>query len=151
MKRDESWKFENQICFALYTASRLVIQGYGPRLESLGVSYLQYMTLLILWERDGLSVKQIAERMLLDSGTLTPMLKRMESKGLIRRIRDPEDERSVLISLTQKGQQMHGHGCTIAATVGSDLGLSQKKLKLFKDEFNELIGRLKKGIEQGDL
>ncbi|NDL67136.1 MarR family winged helix-turn-helix transcriptional regulator [Anaerotalea alkaliphila] len=99
-------KLENQICFPLYAASRKIIKLYTPLLEPLGITYTQYITLLALWERDGETVKALGERLFLDSGTLTPLLKKLESQGLVDRRRSHEDERQVFIHLTEKGKAL---------------------------------------------
>lgn len=99
-------KLENQICFPLYSVSRLVIQQYKPLLKELEVTYPQYLVLLVLWEKGEVPVKEIAEHLFLETNTLTPLLKRMESHGMVERNRSQIDERSVLISLTQKGKDL---------------------------------------------
>lgn len=107
MKKDFSQlKLENQICFPLYAASRIITQQYKPLLKILGVTYPQYLVLLVLWEKDKIPVKEISEKLLLETNTLTPLLKRMEVNGLIKRTRSKEDERIVIISLTQKGEHL---------------------------------------------
>jgi DNA-binding MarR family transcriptional regulator len=97
---------EQQLCFAVYSASHAFTRFYKPLLAQLGVTYPQYLALLTLWEDDGLSVTAIGDRLLLDSGTLTPVLKRLEAVGLVRRIRSKVDERQVLVHLTDHGQAM---------------------------------------------
>lgn len=104
--QDELLKLDNQLCFALYAYSREVIKKYKPLLDPLGLTYTQYITLLVLWETPSLSFKHLAQRLRLDSGTLTPLLKKMEIAGLLNRQRDAEDERSVIITLTPKGQAL---------------------------------------------
>lgn len=95
---------EDQLCFAVYSAAHAFTRFYKPLLDELGITYPQYLVLLVLWESDGLPVSRIGERLGLDSGTLTPLLKRMEAAGLVRRQRSAEDERQVLVSLTDAGQ-----------------------------------------------
>ncbi|WP_061809741.1 MarR family winged helix-turn-helix transcriptional regulator [Rossellomorea vietnamensis] len=97
---------ENQICFKIYTAEREITKLYRSLLEEIGVTYPQYLALLVLWEEKTISVKELGRKLFLDSGTLTPMLKRMEANGLVERKRSSEDERSVIISLTDKGLKM---------------------------------------------
>ena len=96
-------KLENQICFPLYAASRLVTREYQPHLDKLGITYPQYLVLMVLWENNGLTVNDISEKLILNTNTLTPLLKRMEKQQLLSRRRDVADERKVLISLTEKG------------------------------------------------
>lgn len=97
---------ENQLCFPLYAASRLTTKMYAPLLRELDLTYPQYLVLLALWQNDSQSVSQIGERLFLESNTLTPLLKRLEAKNLITRIRSPRDERSVTIHLTPQGQEL---------------------------------------------
>lgn len=97
---------EQQLCFALYHASRAMIRAYGPLLEPLGLTYPQYLVMLVLWQEKTLSVKELGQRLALDSGTLTPLLKRLEQAGLVSRRRDSEDERVVRIELTPEGQKL---------------------------------------------
>jgi DNA-binding MarR family transcriptional regulator len=101
---DELLRLDNQFCFALYSASLAMTKTYKPFLENLNLTYPQYLVMLILWEQDNVLVKEIGERLFLDSGTLTPLLKRLEAAGLIERTRDPEDERQVRITLTRSGR-----------------------------------------------
>lgn len=97
---------DNQLCFALYAASLAMTKLYKPLLAELGLTYPQYLAMLVLWERDGLMVSELGERLALDSGTLTPLLKRLETNGLVARIRDVEDERRVHITLTAAGRKL---------------------------------------------
>lgn len=97
---------ENQICFSLYVCSKEVIRSYEPLLKPLGLTYTAYITLLALWEKDNVSVKELGEKLFLDSGTLTPLLKKMEQQNLVVKTRSKEDERTVLISLTEEGKAL---------------------------------------------
>lgn len=111
---------DNQLCFALYSASLAMTKLYKPLLDELGLTYPQYLALLVLWEEDGIAVSALGERLSLDSGTLTPLLKRMESAGLVSRLRDATDERRVLIRLTAAGRQLKTRaeripGCVLQA------------------------------------
>ena len=103
---DELLKLDNQLCFALYVASKEIIRMYKPLLDPLGLTYTGYIVMLVLWERDTLTIKELGERLSLDTGTLTPLLKKMESDGLLKRRRDPHDERQVRLYLTAKGRQL---------------------------------------------
>ncbi len=112
---------DHQLCFELYSASLAMTKLYKPLLEELGLTYPQYLAMLALWERDGVSVSALGERLFLDSGTLTPLLKRLEVAGLIARVRAVEDERRVHISLTAEGRKLKTHaaripGCVLAAS-----------------------------------
>ncbi|MDP2065925.1 MAG: MarR family transcriptional regulator [Burkholderiaceae bacterium] len=117
----EALLLDNQLCFALYSASLAMTKLYKPLLAELGLTYPQYLALLVLWERDGLMVSELGERLSLDSGTLTPLLKRLEALSLVTRLRDVTDERRVHIALTAAGRQLKTRaatvpGCILAAT-----------------------------------
>lgn len=132
-------KLENQLCFLLYASSREMTKQYKPLLEKLNVTYPQYLVLLLLWEHETLTVKKMGELLYLDSGTLTPMLKRMEQQGLITRKRSEEDERSVLISLTEDGELLKEKAADIPGTI---LGLSNQSgedLKQLKSALYTLL------------
>jgi DNA-binding MarR family transcriptional regulator len=117
---DQALLLDNQLCFALYSASLAMTKLYKPLLDELGLTYPQYIALLALWERDGVMVSELGERLSLDSGTLTPLLKRLEGAGLVARIRDVDDERRVRINLTGAGRRLKARaekipGCILAA------------------------------------
>lgn len=103
---DEALRLDNQLCFPLYACSREIVKKYKPHLDALGLTYTQYIAMMVLWEEKSVSVKALGEKLHLDSGTLTPMLKKMEAQHLILRSRDARDERSVIIRLTDKGQSL---------------------------------------------
>src|ERR1700751_5827437 len=103
---DALLRLDNQICFAIYSTAHAFNRVYKPLLDRLGLTYPQYLVMLVLWEKDGVSVKDIGERLFLDSGTLTPLLKRLEAAQLIKRTRSKEDERQVLIALTAQGKAL---------------------------------------------
>ncbi|ONH24436.1 MarR family winged helix-turn-helix transcriptional regulator [Pseudofrankia asymbiotica] len=133
----------NQLCFALYSASRASIRGYGPLLAELGLTYPQYLTMLVLWEAtEPLTVGDIGARLHLDSGTLTPLLKRLEDVGLADRARDPEDERRVLITLTETGQAMRAKAAGIPERVfplyGIDVASAQRLIRDLTEITNSL-------------
>lgn len=115
----------NQLCFALYRASRAAVRAYGPVLGELGITYPQYLVLLVLWEADEpMSVGAIGEHLHLDSGTLTPLLKRLQDQGLVTRERDPDDERRVLVAPTAAGRAMRKRAATIPAEVSQQYGVA---------------------------
>jgi len=116
---DAALLLDNQLCFALYSTSLAMTKLYKPLLEELGLTYPQYLVMLVLWERDGLMVSELGERLFLDSGTLTPLLKRLEAAGLIARIRAVEDERRVHITLTAAGRKLKAQARKIPACVRS--------------------------------
>jgi DNA-binding MarR family transcriptional regulator len=118
---DAMLQLDNQLCFALYSTSLAMTRLYKPMLEEMGLTYPQYLALLVLWEQDGLTVSELGERLYLDSGTLTPLLKRMETAGLVSRIRAVQDERRVHITLTAAGRKLKAKaakipGCILSAT-----------------------------------
>ena len=118
---NQSLRLDNQLCFALYSTSLAMTKLYKPLLDELGLTYPQYLALLVLWEQDGVTVSELGERLYLDSGTLTPLLKRLEAAGLLSRLRDMADERCVLIRLTDAGRKLKGRakripGCLLQAT-----------------------------------
>ena len=112
---DPTLLLDNQLCFALYSASLAMTKLYKPLLEQLGLTYPQYLVMLVLWESAGLTVSEIGKRLHLDSGTLTPLLKRLESSGLIARLRDTADERQVRIHLTAAGRAAKSQAATVRA------------------------------------
>ena len=118
---DQALRLDNQLCFALYSASLAMTKLYKPLLDKLGLTYPQYLALLVLWEQDGVGVSELGHRLNLDSGTLTPLLKRLETAGLLSRLRDTEDERRVRVVLTAEGralktQALRVPGCILQAT-----------------------------------
>lgn len=113
--RYDALKIENQLCFPLYAASREIIKQYKPCLDELDLTYTQYITMLVLWEYGEMSVKDLGQRLLLDSGTLTPLLKKLEAKGLLTRRRCANDERCLLVKLTDAGNAMRDRAVGIPA------------------------------------
>ena len=118
---NEALLLDNQLCFALYSASLAMTRLYKPLLDELGLTYPQYLAMLVLWEQDGVMVSELGDRLSLDSGTLTPLLKRLEVAGLVARIRDVQDERRVHVSLTAAGRKLKARaaripGCVLSAT-----------------------------------
>lgn len=118
---DQALQLDHQLCFALYSASLAMTKLYKPMLDEMGLTYPQYLAMLVLWEHDGVAVSELGERLHLDSGTLTPLLKRLESAELVTRLRDVQDERRVLIRLTAAGRKLKARaaripGCVLQAT-----------------------------------
>ena len=116
-KTDAMLQLDNQLCFALYSTSLAMTKLYKPLLDELGLTYPQYLAMLVLWEQDGLMVSELGERLYLDSGTLTPLLKRLESSGLISRIRAVEDERRVHVTLTAAGRKLKAKAAKIPGCI----------------------------------
>ncbi|MED4008341.1 MarR family transcriptional regulator [Priestia aryabhattai] len=135
-------QLENQLCFSIYATSREITKVYKPLLDKLGVTYPQYLALLVLWEHETLSVKKMGKLLYLDSGTLTPMLKRMQDQELVIRERSHEDERVVFISLTEKGKKLRDKACHIPEEVFSMTNKSQGELEKLKETLQELLQSL---------
>jgi DNA-binding MarR family transcriptional regulator len=139
MKKTEVLKLENQICFRLYTASRFMTQLYSPILEDLDLTYPQYLVMLVLWEHTELSVKDIGSLLYLDSGTLTPLLKKLESKNLVKRIRSKDDERIVNISITTKAQDLYEKAKSVPEKIMCKSGMEIDKIIELKGILDVLI------------
>ena len=136
---DEALRLDNQLCFPLYAASRRIISAYTPFLKPLGLTYTQYIVFLVLWEKDGVTVGEIGERLHLDNGTLTPLLKKMEKAGYVSRERSSKDERVVLITLTKEGKAMKKKVREIPFQVGSCLCIDPKDAKQLKEMLDKLL------------
>ena len=117
----EEFKLENQLCFRLYTASRLITQAYHPLLSAHRITYPQYLVLLVLWEKDAQPVNDIAKRLFLETNTVTPLLQRMEKEGIISRSRGREDARQIIVSLTPKGEQLQTDLSDVPFEVGKSV------------------------------
>ena len=135
----EIMRLNNQLCFPLYAAARNVTSLYTPWLKPLGLTYTQYITFLVLWEKDGISVSEIGNKLMLDNGTLSPMLKKMEQSGYIERNRSKEDDRVVIITLTQKGRELQEQAKDIPEKVGSCIDLPIEKARVLYDLLYELL------------
>ena len=133
---------DHQLCFAIYTASNLMTRLYRPLLEPLGLTYLQYLALLVLWERRPQSVGEVGQRLNLDSGTLTPLFKRMEAQGLVARRRDPADERRVMIDLTDAGVALRERALAVPAQVFKRLPVPLEDLVALKGQLGALAAGL---------
>ena len=144
IKKSEYLKLDNQICFKLYTASRLFTQAYYSILEEMDLTYPQYLILLLLWEHESLTVKELGKFLYLDSGTLTPLLKKMESKELVKRTRDKNDERSVKITLTEKGEALSEKAENIPKEVACKIDMEFSDALMLHSLLEKLIPELKK-------
>ncbi|WP_318247481.1 MarR family transcriptional regulator [Rossellomorea aquimaris] len=140
---DDVLLLENQICFKIYTAEREITKLYRSLLEEIGVTYPQYLALLVLWEKEKITVKELGKKLFLDSGTLTPMLKRMENNGLLIRERSKEDERSVIISLTEKGAGLKEKASCIPSRLLENLDMDTSELEQFNQTLTTVLGKLK--------
>lgn len=139
---DKQLQLSSQICFPLYTASRLITKAYKPYLDALGVTYPQYLVLMVLWENNGLSVNQITEKLLLNTNTISPLLKRMEKMELLKRNRSSEDERSVIVELTESGKKLKTEALPIPEKLFNELISNNIKIEdmlKLKEILSELI------------
>ncbi len=141
----EQLKLCNQLCFPVYAASRLITREYQPYLDSLGITYPQYLVLMVLWETDQLAVNEIAQKLILNTNTITPLLKRMEALGIILRQRSKIDERKIVVSLTAEGHEMKFTAAKIPVELGAKFGdgdLSIEQLVELRTNLNALIDYL---------
>ncbi|TWJ02388.1 DNA-binding MarR family transcriptional regulator [Mucilaginibacter frigoritolerans] len=136
-------KLEDQACFPVYALSRVLTAHYKPILEGIDLTYPQYLVMLVLWEHQQLSVKEIGEKLLLDSGTLTPLLKKLESKKLINRNRSNEDERVVMINLTAGGTALREKAKAVPESFKCSLGLSIEEMVALRDSIKIILERTK--------
>ena len=125
----DSQKLENQLCFPLYACSREMIKLYTPILDEFGLTYTQYITMLVLWEKKMVTVKQLGEALYLDSGTLTPLLKKLEAKGLVCRTRSEEDERNLIVTLTEAGEAMKAPAAVIPEQMKKCVNLTPEETR----------------------
>lgn len=120
-QNEEALLLKNQLCFPLYAASRRVVAAYHPILERIGLTYTQYVTMMVLWEMNAVTVKELGKRLYLDSGTLTPLLKKLETQGYITRARSKEDERIVVVTLTEAGRELKKRALSIPGAMACRL------------------------------
>lgn len=139
MSAYENLKLDNQLCFALYAATHSLTRAYRSALERSGITYTQYLVMLVLWENNNISVGKIAQRLELDSGTLTPMLKRLETAGLVKRVRNIDDERIVEISLTEAGNLLQHEIAQVQQGVACKTGLGIEEFKQLTDALHRLV------------
>ena len=145
----EAMKLTNQMCFPLYAASRNVISLYTPWLKPLGLTYTQYIVFLVLWEKDGLTVGNLCEKLMLDNGTLSPLLKKMQQAGYIEKTRSGEDDRVVLITLTEEGKALQEKAKDIPAMVAGCIDLPAEKVQMLYALLYELLDSQKKRHAKG--
>ncbi|AZL67670.1 MULTISPECIES: MarR family winged helix-turn-helix transcriptional regulator [Pseudomonas] len=137
---------DNQVCFALHSTSLLMTKVYKPLLQALGLTYPQYLAMLVLWEQDGLTVGEISQHLLTDPGSLTPLLKRLESEGLLKRTRSREDERVVLVQLTDKGRALQQQARDVPHCILKASGRTVEQLAKLQAELIELRANLQKNL-----
>jgi DNA-binding MarR family transcriptional regulator len=145
---DLALRLDHQICFAVYSTAHAFNRVYKPLLDRLGLTYPQYLVMLVLWERDGIPLRDIGERLFLDSGTLTPLLKRLEKAHLIKRTRSSADERQVLIALTPQGQALQERAKALPQSILAATACSVTELTTIKNELVALRDRLNEAAER---
>ncbi len=134
---------DNQVCFPLYSASNAIVRAYRPLLEKLDLTYSQYLVMMVLWENDGITVKALGEKLFLDSGTLTPLLKRLEKKALVERRRSPNDERARALQLTDAGHELKQKALAVPEEMFCKLRLPLEDLIMLKKLCHKVLDNLK--------
>ena len=141
-KAPDPLQLDSMLCFAVYAAEHAFTRFYKPRLEALGLTYPQYLVFLVLWEEDALTVKALGERLFLDSGTITPLVKRLEARGLLKRERDDKDERQVRVFLTSEGRALRAKALSVPLAVGSAIGGDKDSSDAMRRELQRLRQQL---------
>ncbi|MBR6252147.1 MAG: MarR family transcriptional regulator [Bacteroidales bacterium] len=147
----EQLKLDNQVCFRLYAVARLIIQGYQPFLSKLGITYTQYLVLMLLWEHDEMPVNDIAKRLLLETNTMTPLIKRMEADGIVVRKKDEKDARKSIVCLTPKGRSIEAEAANVPLCLSRELreaGLTEKTVMDIVPSLDEIIDKMCKREKQ---
>ena len=139
---DDHLKLENQLCFPLYASAREVVKKYKPFLDEIGLTYTQYIVMMVLWEKKSMNVKTLGEHLYLDSGTLTPLLKKMEEQGLVLRKRDDKDERNVIVTITEQGEQLKAKALEIPLKMKECIPISQEEAQLLYQLLYKVLGRI---------
>ena len=142
--RYSALRLENQLCFPLYAASREVVKRYRPYLEPLGITYTQYIAMMVFWEQRKCSVKELGEKLYLDSGTLTPVLKSLEAKGFVRRYRSTEDERVLIVEVTEEGEKLRERALEVPKNVGGCIRLEDDEAAELYRLLYKLLGAIEK-------
>lgn len=141
MQEIDTLKLENQLCFPLYSAAREVVKKYHPYLTEIGLTYTQYITMMVMWEEKEITVKELGEKLFLDSGTMTPVLKSLEKKSLVARNRSEIDERSVIVKITEKGEELKEIAKEIPLKIASCVGLMPEEAKELYQLLYKILGR----------
>lgn len=142
-KNYEALKLENQLCFPLYASSKEIIRRYKPLLDELDLTYTQYIAMMVLWEQGEINVKALGERLFLDSGTLTPLLKKLESKGYVSRRRLSSDERNLVIAITQQGRELREKALSVPAQVARCVNLEPEEAAALYRILYKILGGIK--------
>ena len=146
--RYDALRLENQLCFPLYACAKEIVRAYKPYLDELDLTYTQYITMMVLWEHRELRVKDVGRRLYLDSGTLTPLLKRLEEKGYVTRRRSREDERDLMVTLTERGEALKERAVTVPQRLAACVELDPQKAL---ETVNRLINPYTKPLTLGDM
>ena len=142
-KKDDIVPLEQQLCFSVYSAAHAFTAAYKPLLEPFGLTYPQYLVMLALWQKDGVSVKEIGARLHLDSGTLTPLLKRLQASGYIQRGRDPADERQLRVELTEEGQRLRWKVVEVRKSLVCSLGTTEAPIQALREQVDAMTQALR--------
>lgn len=138
---EDNLKLSNQLCFPLYAGAREVVKKYKPFLDEIGLTYTQYIAMMVLWEKNNINVKSLGEQLYLDSGTLTPLLKKMEAQGLVIRRRDGKDERNVIVSITEQGEQLKKKAAEIPLKIKECMPITLDEAQLLYHLLYKILGR----------
>ncbi|NWE52975.1 MarR family winged helix-turn-helix transcriptional regulator [Brevundimonas sp. P7753] len=142
MTEDDVLRLDRQVCFPLYAASNLITRLYRPLLDALGLTYPQYLVMMVLWEKSPCTVGEVGEQLHLETGTLTPLLKRMEAAGLIARHRDASDERRVLVTLTKPGEALRARAKSVPRALADKLAMPVTDLERLRTTLTDLVGAM---------
>ena len=142
MDRYDSLKLKNQLCFPLYACSKEIIKNYKPYLDKIDLTYTQYIVMMVLWESKNINVKDLGEQLYLDSGTLTPLLKKLESKGYISRNRSDKDERNLMIKVTEKGMELREKALGVPQEVSKCVKLTKEEASFLYKILYKMIGSM---------
>lgn len=138
----DSLKLENQLCFVIYALSREITKMYRPILDTLGLTYTQFLVMIVLWEKDGIALRKLGQKLNLDSGTLTPLLKKLENEGLIIRRRDDKDERNLIIHLTKAGQELMNKAEDVPGSVACKLPLEESEIVYLREKLKIVLNNI---------
>lgn len=139
----DALKLENQLCFPMYVCAKEIVKKYKPYLDEIDLTYTQYITMMVMWEQGELSVKELGEYLFLDSGTLTPVLKKLEQKGLLSRNRDKSDERVLKVTITKEGEVLRERAVDIPKKMGGCMAISQEDAKQLYSILHRMLGEFK--------
>ncbi|MEE3428272.1 MAG: MarR family transcriptional regulator [Ruminococcus sp.] len=138
-KNSDTLKLENQLCFPLYACSKEIVRRYKPYLDKIDLTYTQYITMMVMWEVKQINVKELGEKLYLDSGTLTPLLKKLESKDYVKRERSKHDERNLIVTITEKGEALKSKAVDIPEKVSACMTLSEEKAQALYSVLYEIL------------